>query len=74
MLLLRIPEECVVGSKRSCNGSYAHSQGDGSHSSYNQWGSQQGNDWTSEAMEIDSGNSWTSNIHSSLPEMILSQA
>ncbi|KAF5179785.1 hypothetical protein FRX31_030628 [Thalictrum thalictroides] len=65
----RIPGECAVGSRRSCDGFNTYSQGDGSHSSYNQWGSQQGNDWTSEAMEIDSGNSWTSSIRSSLPEI-----
>ncbi|KAF5183482.1 hypothetical protein FRX31_026931 [Thalictrum thalictroides] len=65
----RVLGECVFGSRRSCDGFYMYSQGDGSHSSYNQLGSQQGNDWTSEAIEIDSGNSWTSSIRSSLPEI-----
>ncbi|KAF5178969.1 hypothetical protein FRX31_031443 [Thalictrum thalictroides] len=36
----RVPGECVIGSRRSCDGFYTYSQGDGSHSSYNQLGSQ----------------------------------
>ncbi|PIA61971.1 hypothetical protein AQUCO_00200158v1 [Aquilegia coerulea] len=55
--------ESVIGSRRSCDGSYA-SQGVGSNSGSNQWV-----DRTSEPMEIDSGNSWTSSIRDSLPEI-----